>query len=254
MVRCVSTRRRTTLPPLYSDAHVVDGHRVAGLRFGAGACDDFLGHQLGRRGARRAASPSVLSRAGRSWESSPWRCRRAGGRRRRAGGGQRFVGLVLFADADRAGSSRPNRSRRSGRAAASVARPAAARGSRIAWEVVEVRSRSRSLAEVAHEGPALGSGADRARRGGSGALNPQSALAGLNSPLEGFPPRSLRRSGRRWFGSRAVSAREPGQVRKEAALSDPRQAQRELPDRSRGRRSASGVRSLDEGCTVHHPD
>ena len=81
---------------------------------------------------------------------------------------------------------------------------------------------------------------DRARRGGSGALNPQSALAGLNSPPEGLPLRSLRRSGRRWFGSRAVSAREPGQVRKEAALSDPRQAQRELPDRSRGRRSATG--------------
>ncbi len=74
---------------------------------------------------------------------------------------------------------------------------------------------------------------DRARRGGSGALNPQSALAGLNSlPRE---DRSGRSAGlrRRWCGSRAVPAREPGQVRKEAALSEDRQAKRELPDRSR---------------------
>ena len=91
---------------------------------------------------------------------------------------------------------------------------------------------------------------DRARRGGSGALNPQSALAGLNSPPRGSL-RSLRRSGRRWFGSRAVSACEPGQVRKEAALSDHRQAQREFPDRSRGRRS--GDRQAESRRGVHGP-
>jgi hypothetical protein len=82
----------------------------------------------------------------------------------------------------------------------------------------------------------LRSQVDRARRGGSGALYPQSALAGPKSPLRGFvlvvPP-----LGRRWLGSRAVSAREPGQVRKEAALSDHRQAQRELPGWSCKRRS-----------------
>ena len=99
---------------------------------------------------------------------------------------------------------------------------------------------------------ALGSDSDRARRGVSGALNPQSALAGLNSLPRGFPSRSPRRLRRRWLGSRAVSAREPGQVRKEAALSDPRQAQRGLPDRSLVWRTAAGVRSLDEGCTVRY--
>ncbi len=37
-------------------------------------------------------------------------------------------------------------------------------------------------------GAAIGSTADRARRGGSGALYPQSALAGLNSPPRGSAP------------------------------------------------------------------
>src|SRR5688500_9175664 len=43
-------------------------------------------------------------------------------------------------------------------------------------------------------------------------------------------------------GSRATSAREPGQVRKEAALSDPRCAMRGRPRRSRSQRTRSGNR------------
>ena len=101
---------------------------------------------------------------------------------------------------------------------------------------------------------ALASIADRARRGGSGALNPQSALAGLNSPPRGSASGRSARPGRRWSGSRAVSAREPGQVRKEAALSDHRQAQRALPDRSRGRRKAPDVRVSTWGArSMHQP-
>src|SRR3954454_2352358 len=57
---------------------------------------------------------------------------------------------------------------------------------------------------------ALGSATDRARRGGSGALHPQSALAGLNSPPRDLAPVAPQSKGRRWSGSRAVSAREPG--------------------------------------------
>jgi hypothetical protein len=91
----------------------------------------------------------------------------------------------------------------------------------------------------------LGSTVDRARRGGSGALHPQSALAGPNSPPRGVRSRSLRRLG---LGSRAVSACEPGQVRKEAALSDPRQAQRAFPIRSRERRSAAGCGASTGGA------
>ncbi len=36
-----------------------------------------------------------------------------------------------------------------------------------------------------------------------------------------------------------------------SSLSEHRQAQREYPDRSRGRRRRAGRRSLEEGCTVH---
>ena len=86
----------------------------------------------------------------------------------------------------------------------------------------------------------LGFDADRARRGISGALHPQSALAGLNPLSRGSGPR----------GQRAVSgvdgrvprdvAREPGQVRKEAALSGHRQAQRECPTGAGERRTRPG--------------
>ena len=60
---------------------------------------------------------------------------------------------------------------------------------------------------------------DRARRGGSGALHPQSALAGLNSLSRGLVFGVARYSKASMAGSRTMSAREPGQVRKEAALS-----------------------------------
>ena len=91
---------------------------------------------------------------------------------------------------------------------------------------------------------------DRARRGGSGALNPQSALAGPN-PLPrgagsgvGAPPAaSMARS-------RAVAAREPGQVRKEAALSGNRQAPR---DRRAGAAGDESRRSPGLRRGVHGP-
>ena len=50
-------------------------------------------------------------------------------------------------------------------------------------------------------------------------------------------------------GSRAMSAREPGQVRKEAALSGHRQAQRDRPAGATGRCQRRGVH-LEGGCTV----
>ena len=60
----------------------------------------------------------------------------------------------------------------------------------------------------------------RARRGASGALNPQPALAGLNPPLRPslgpmFPGRMLR------SGPCAAEACESRQVRKEAAVNGP---------------------------------
>ena len=60
--------------------------------------------------------------------------------------------------------------------------------------------------------------ADRARRGCSGALNPQSALAGLNSLPRDAASGVSAPVAASMAGSRAMSAREPGQVRKEAAL------------------------------------
>jgi hypothetical protein len=77
---------------------------------------------------------------------------------------------------------------------------------------------------------ALRSLADRARRGGSGALSLAIRSSEAESPPEGpRPAGSARRRGVDGPGSRATSAREPGQVRKEAALSGPRRAQRESP-------------------------
>ena len=67
--------------------------------------------------------------------------------------------------------------------------------------------------------PAVAWAVDRARRGCSGALYPQSALAGLNSlPREAASGVSAPIAAS-MAGSRPMSAREPGQVRKEAALS-----------------------------------
>src|SRR3954447_24727226 len=84
--------------------------------------------------------------------------------------------------------------------------------------------------------------------------NPRTALAGLNPLVEG---RGLRgqccRWRRRWLGSRAVDAREPGQVREEAALSGSVHAMRGSPTGASSRRRAR-VSSLDAGCTVHLRD
>ncbi len=107
----------------------------------------------------------------------------------------------------------------------------------------------RSLPTTTNPPPAT-MAADRARRGDSGALYSQSALARPNSPSRGARLGSRLHPGCRWVGSRAVSVREPGQVRKEAALSGSRQAHRELPNRShgwmssgRGSTSTGGARS-----------
>ena len=59
----------------------------------------------------------------------------------------------------------------------------------------------------------------RARRGVSGALYPQSAIAGLNSPPRGRVVGSAPDAPALTTGSRAARAREPRQVRKEAAVS-----------------------------------
>jgi len=108
----------------------------------------------------------------------------------------------------------------------------------------------RSLPTTTNPPPAT-MAADRARRGDSGALYSQSALARPNSPSRGARLGSRLHPGCRWVGSRAVSVREPGQVRKEAALSGSRQAHRELPNRShgwmssgRGSTSTGGARSI----------
>jgi hypothetical protein len=51
-------------------------------------------------------------------------------------------------------------------------------------------------------------------------------------------------------GSRAASAREPGQVREEAALSDTARAPRNNLAGAEDRRARSRA-SFEEGCTVH---
>ena len=65
----------------------------------------------------------------------------------------------------------------------------------------------------------------RARRGTSGALNLQSAIAGLN-PLPRSPFSNAARRVTLRTGSRAAANREPCQIRKEAALSDHRRVPR----------------------------
>src|SRR5437870_11513832 len=59
---------------------------------------------------------------------------------------------------------------------------------------------------------------DRARRGASGALYPQSASAGSNSPLRGALSGTVLRSAALRAWSCATWSREPRQVRKEAAV------------------------------------
>src|SRR5947199_1197316 len=91
---------------------------------------------------------------------------------------------------------------------------------------------------------------DRARRGGSGALHSQSALARLNSRSRGLAPGSVRRPKASISRSRAVDAREPGQVREEAALSDTVHAPRGSREGADGRR-ARPEPFFNGGCTVH---
>ena len=90
---------------------------------------------------------------------------------------------------------------------------------------------------------------DRARRGASGALYPQSALAGLNPrPRPGRSGAAARHEALK-VGSCATPDREPGQVRKEAAVSGAwwvpqgRLAGAEC-------REASESSAVDGGCTV----
>jgi len=61
---------------------------------------------------------------------------------------------------------------------------------------------------------------DRARRGGSGALNLQSAIAGLNSGLRPLVLSLELGQVVLKTGSRATGIREPRQVREEAAVSE----------------------------------
>jgi hypothetical protein len=51
-------------------------------------------------------------------------------------------------------------------------------------------------------------------------------------------------------GSRAAGAREPGQIREEAALSDTARAPRTSLAGANGRRARPGA-SVEDGCTVH---
>src|SRR2546428_2065717 len=89
----------------------------------------------------------------------------------------------------------------------------------------------------------------RARRGASGALYPQSALAGLNS-LPRFRRRgSCVRRVALTIGSCAASVCEPRQIRKEAAVS----GRRRVPQASlirAARACVFAVSEIDGGCTA----
>ena len=80
------------------------------------------------------------------------------------------------------------------------------------------RRRPRVGRPATSEAPRILAACDRARRGASGALYPRSASAGLNPrPRPGGS--GAPRHGASKVGSHATPEREPGQVRKEAALS-----------------------------------
>src|SRR5213082_1514648 len=101
-------------------------------------------------------------------------------------------------------------------------------------------SNETSVTRGANSGRPLGSPVDRARRGISGALNPQSALAGPNPRPRGWASGPVRRTEASMAGSRAVDAREPGQVREEAALSDTAHATRGSSTGAEDRRERPG--------------
>src|ERR671932_2484414 len=96
---------------------------------------------------------------------------------------------------------------------------------------------------------ALRLAADRARRGGSGALSLAIRSSEAESPLEGHGRGSAPSCAASMaWGPRATSAREPGQVRKEAALSGLRWAQRGISCRSRYAMRASAGPTSTEGA------
>ena len=80
--------------------------------------------------------------------------------------------------------------------------------------------------------------------------HPQSALAGLNSRTEGLRLSGpVRRTEASMAGSRAASARESGQIREEAALSDTARAPRASLAGAEDRRARPRT-SFEDGCTV----
>src|SRR5215204_7454204 len=104
---------------------------------------------------------------------------------------------------------------------------------------------ARSLRELALPSPV-----DRARRGGSGALSPAIRSSRAESPFEGLRLSGpVRRTEASMAGSRAASAREPGQIREEAALSDTARAPRTSLAGAEDRRARSRS-SHGNGCTV----
>src|SRR4051812_32069102 len=97
---------------------------------------------------------------------------------------------------------------------------------------------------------ALASAMDRARRGGSGALSPASRSSRAEFPFEGLRlSGSVRRTEASMAGSHAASAREPGQIREEAALSDTARAPWSSLAGAEDRR-ARPRSSHRDGCTV----
>src|SRR5918995_3651708 len=114
---------------------------------------------------------------------------------------------------------------------------------------VETACRSamaRSLRELALPSPV-----DRARRGGSGALSPAIRSSRAEFPSEGLRLSGpVRRTEASMAGSRAASAREPGQIREEAALSDTARAPRASLAGAEDRRARPRPSSRG-GCTVH---
>ena len=92
---------------------------------------------------------------------------------------------------------------------------------------------------------------DRARRGGSGALSPAIRSSRAEFPFEGLRLSGpVRRTEASMAGSHAVSAREPGQIREEAALSDTARAPWASLAGAEDRRARPRSSSRD-GCTVH---
>src|SRR4051812_24576825 len=98
---------------------------------------------------------------------------------------------------------------------------------------------------------ALASAMDRARRGGSGALSPAIRSSRAEFPFEGLRLSGpVRRTEASMAGSRAASAREPGQIREEAALSVPARAPRISLAGAEVRRARPRT-SFEDGGTVH---